>query len=150
MGLFDIFKGANKKVQRELRKFESNDVLDAFIGASMLMSVAESKSAPTQDSIDSIRRRVKVNPSTSHFDTSETNEIINKYNGLFVDGGYNQARLNIIRSLHKVRDNVTFAEDVMAAVVSEAEADGNISDPEVEMLELIGREINQNPADFIG
>lgn len=150
MGFFNMFKGAGKKVQREIRKFESNDVLDSFIGASLLMSVAETKGAPTAEAVDVIKRRVKVNPSTSHFDTSDVNEIINKYVGLFTDGGYNSARLNIIRSLHNIRDNIEQSEDVLSAVISEAERDGTISEPEVEMLELIGQELNLNPANYIG
>jgi len=149
MGLFSMFKSATKKFQREVRKFESSEVLDAFIGASMLMSVAETKTTPPQDAIDVIKTRIKANPSTAHFDNTEVNEICSKYVSLFANG-YSSARLNITRALHSVRDNAQFAEDVMAAVVSEAERDGNISDAEVEMLEYIGAELSLNPADFIG
>ena len=144
MGLWSAFSKATGinigSARKELKKFESQDLLEAFVGATMLMR-AIGKTRPDEEALADIRKVIFANPSTSHFDPSDVNDIVNKFNKMF-DAGARTAKFNILKELKDVRNNADEAADVINAVVQEAERDGNISDEELNLLKEIADAVN--------
>lgn len=150
MGLWNAFKKATGinvgGARRELKKFEHKDLLEAFTGATMLMR-SIGKTRPDEEALADIRKVIFANPSTSHFDPSDVNDIVNKFNKMF-DAGARTAKFNILKELKDIRSNADESNDVVNAVIQEAERDGNISDEELSLLKEIADAVNVDLASF--
>ena len=149
MGFFDIFKSTSSKFKKEVQRFSSMDTLEAFIGANLLMCVAETKTAPTKENISDVSTRVKATPCVQQYKHSDIDEIIQKYTSMFKNAGYGTAKLEVQRILEVISEERRDAENVIKAVISEAERDGNISPNEEQMLEWIGDQLRLDPANYI-
>jgi tellurite resistance protein TerB len=149
MGFFDDVKSfANKtraSAEAEISKFKNKDVLDAIVGASVMIAAADGR-------IDASEKQkllgiLKNSALTKAYSTDQVIAKFTEHADRFefdADIGRSEA----LRIISKQKSSVDVAKSIVRAAVMIAGADGNFDDDERKVVSQIIRELGLNEGDF--
>lgn len=128
----------------ELKKLENRDLMQAIVGACILIAGADGDLEASE--LDTIEKAIRSNPSLSHFGPEITTVM-----GQFKDqlaAGFRLAKVKIMREIGDIKSNAQDAEEVFVNAITIAEADGEIEPAELTVLAEIGRVLGLRLQDF--
>jgi len=123
----------------------NKDQLEALVGISVLMAHADGE--VTDDELESMEKMLLANPKLAGQQQAIHKEIA-RFEKLF-EAGQRMGQMHAFRELADVEMNPDDAEEVMVTALTIAEADGNIDDNEMKILEKVAKSMGQNLKDFI-
>lgn len=128
----------------ELKKVENRDLMQAIIGASILVAGADGELETSE--LDTIEKAIRSNPSLAHFGPEITSTMGNFKEQL--QAGFRLAKVKIMREIADIKNNPADAEEVFVNAITIAEADGEIGPAEMVVLQEIGRMLNLRLQDY--
>lgn len=138
--MFGIFTKKAKRAAIKLNKLEHAPLAKAIVAAGIL--VANADDDISDDELQSLRNVIANNETLAPF-VPETNDWISEYIDL-IQGSKRTGKLEVMRVVEAVRTDRKAAENVMAAVLDIAEANGDISKEEMAVLEQIASTLGIN------
>lgn len=131
-------------VKAEIKKLENRDLMQAIVGACILIAGADGDLEASE--LDTIEKAIRSNPALSHFGPEITTTM-----GQFKDqlaAGFRLAKVKIMREIADIKNNPADAEEVFVNAITIAEADGEIEPAELAVLTEIGRNLGLRLQDF--
>lgn len=138
------FKKKFGKAKAEIAKVENRDLMQAIIGASILVAGADGELEPSE--MKTLEKSISSNPALAHFGPE-----IAKTMGQFdeqLQAGFRIAKMKIMREIADIKDNPSDAEEVFVNALTIAEADGEIEPAELAVLTEIGKVLGIRLQDF--
>lgn len=126
------------------KKFENRDLMEALVGGKILMMYCDGKVEDSE--LTSLEAQLQANPSLEHFGP-EINATINKFSQMF-DSGFRMGKLKVMREIADVKSSQLEKEEVFVAMITMAEADGDIDAKELDVLKEVGRTLGLNLKDY--
>lgn len=142
--MFGLFKKQAGAAKAELKKVENRDLMQAIVGAMVLIAYADGECEKSE--LDKIERLIRANENLSHFGGEITQTM-----GRFVeymDAGPRVGTIKIMREVTDIKNNAKDAEEVFVNAITIAEADGEIEPAELKVLSNLGRELGLRVQDY--
>lgn len=141
MGFFSR-KASNAKAA--VKKLENRDLMQAIVGGCLLVAAADGEISKNESA--QVDLQIRANKNLEHFGSEITSQV-----NLFTEqlqSGFRLGRMNIMREIAEIKNNPLDAEEVFVNMLTVAEGDGNISEPELKVLVEIGNLLGLRPKDF--
>lgn len=141
MGFFSR-KASNAKAA--VKKLENRDLMQAIVGGCLLVAAADGEISKNESA--QVDLQIRANKNLEHFGQEITATV-----NLFTEqlqAGFRLGRMNIMREIAEIKNNPLDAEEVFVNMLTVAEGDGNISEPELKVLVEIGNLLGLRPKDF--
>lgn len=141
MGFFSR-KASNAKAA--VKKLENRDLMQAIVGGCLLVAAADGEISKNESA--QVDLQIRANKNLEHFGSEITSQV-----NLFTEqlqAGFRLGRMNIMREIAEIKNNPLDAEEVFVNMLTVAEGDGNISEPELKVLVEIGNLLGLRPKDF--
>jgi len=132
------------KAKVELKKVENRQLMEAIVGACILVAAADGEISKSE--LEKIDQLIRSNKNLEHFGAEITVTL-----GRFTEqlnAGFRVGRMNIMREIGDIKDNPLDAEEVFVNMLTIAEADGEIEAGELKVLGEVGRLLGLRLADF--
>lgn len=142
--MFGLFKKQAGAAKVELKKVENRDLMQAIVGAMVLIAYADGECEKSE--LDKIERLIRANENLAHFGGEITQTM-----GRFVeymDAGPRVGTIKIMREIADIKNNAKDAEEVFVNAITIAEADGEIEPAELKVLSNLGRELGLRVQDY--
>lgn len=139
-----IFGKKVNNAKAELKKVENRDLMQAIVGACVLIAGADGELETAE--LDTIEKAIRSNPSLAHFGPEITTTM-----GQFKDqlaAGFRLAKVKIMREIADIKNNQQDAEEVFVNAITIAESDGEIEPAELAVLAEIGRNLGLRLQDY--
>lgn len=137
--------GAMNSVSAELKKYQNKDVLDAMVGASVMVAAADGNIDASEKT--KLLGYLKVSELTKVYPTDQVIDVFQKHSERF-DFGVDIGKAEALRIIGRHRSNPDVARTIMRTVIMIANADGNFDANEKRVIQEIAKELGQNAADF--
>jgi len=128
----------------ELKKVENRDLMQAIVGAMVLLAYADGECEKSE--LDKIERMIRANDNLKHFGP-EITETMNRFVEL-MDAGPRLGKVKIMKEIRDIKSNASEAEEVFVNAITIAEADGEIEPDEIKVLTELGRELGLRLQDY--
>lgn len=141
MGFFSR-KAGNAKAA--VKKLENRDLMQAIVGGCLLVAAADGEISKNESA--QVDLQIRANKNLEHFGSEITSQV-----NLFTEqlqAGFRLGRMNIMREIAEIKNNPMDAEEVFVNMLTVAEGDGSISEPELKVLVEIGNLLGLRPKDF--
>lgn len=132
------------EARQNLKKLENKDLMEATIGAALLVSAADGKIE--DEEIVKLQEIVEALPSMSHFG-SEIGSTIDRFTRQ-LKAGFILGKVQIMREIADCKHSDQEAEDVLVTAITIASADGEIEPQEAEIIKEVARKLGLNPANY--
>lgn len=142
--MFGLFKKKAGAVKVEMKKVENRDLMEAIVGAMVLIAYADGDCE--KEELDKIERLIRANENLAHFG-SEITQIMGRFVE-YMDAGPRLGTIKIMREITDIKSNAKDAEEVFVSAITIAEADGEIEPSELKVLANLGRELGLRVQDF--
>ncbi|WP_421179286.1 tellurite resistance TerB family protein [Aeromonas enteropelogenes] len=146
--MFGIGKMFGKKAaaaRGELKKLENRDLMEAVVGACLLTAFADGECEESE--LKTIESLLRTSKALEGFG-SEITDTMNRFTER-LRAGYRVARLEILREIGDVKGNRQEAEDVLVAMLTIAESDGEIEPAEQKVLDEVATALGLRLADYV-
>lgn len=140
-----MFGKKASEAREQLKKLENRDLMEAMVGGTLLVAFADGECEDAElKKIDELLRSSK---SLEGFG-SEVTATFNRYVER-LKAGYRVGRLEILREIDDVKGDQREKEDVLVAMLTVAEADGEIEDAERKELENVAQRLGLRLEDYL-
>lgn len=134
--------GLKNKVQGLMnlgRKMENKDLMEAVVGASILVASADGNISDQETTM--AQNILRNHDKLRHFG-GEIDATAQRYAALVQSSG-RMGKIQIMREIEQIRgrNNGQDAEDVFVTAISIAEADGKVEEKELQVLREIGQKL---------
>lgn len=119
----------------EAKKFGNRDLMEAYVGGCVAVMYADGE--VTDDELKNLENQIAANASMDGFG-NEINQTIGKFSQMF-DAGPRMGMLKVMREIADVKASKEEAEEVFVAMITTAEADGEIDDKELDVLKKVAQ-----------
>lgn len=141
MGFFSKkFGGAKASV----KKLENRDLMQAIVGGCLLVAAADGEISKNESA--QVDLQIRANKNLEHFGSEITTTV-----NLFTEqlqAGFRLGKMNIMREIADIKNSPMDAEEVFVNMLTVAEGDGDISEPEQKVLVEIGTLLGLRLKDF--
>lgn len=144
--MFGMFKSKAREARATMAKLENKDLMEAIVAASVLVAAADGDLEASE--LDKVDKLLKTNKQLNHFG-AEITSTLNGFKEQFTEGGFRIIRQNAFRELEDIKHNPRDAETVVNIILTVAEADGEIEDAEMKVLEDIAGRLGVRIKDFL-
>lgn len=144
--MFGMFKSKAREARATMAKLENKDLMEAIVAASVLVAAADGDLEASE--LDKIDKLLKTNKQLNHFG-SEITATLNSFKEQFTEGGFRIIRQNAHRELEDIKHNPRDAETVVNIILTVAEADGEIEEAEMKVLEDIASRLGLRIKDYL-
>lgn len=127
-----------------VKKLENRDLMQAIVGGCLLVAAADGEISKNESA--QVDLQIRANKNLEHFGSEITGQV-----NLFTEqlqAGFRLGRMNIMREIAEIKNNPMDAEEVFVNMLTVAEGDGSISEPELKVLVEIGNLLGLRPKDF--
>ena len=127
-----------------VKKLENKDLMQAIVGGCLLVAAADGEISKNESA--QVDLQIRANKNLEHFGSEITSQV-----NLFTEqlqAGFRLGRMNIMREIAEIKNNPMDAEEVFVNMLTVAEGDGSISEPELKVLVEIGNLLGLRPKDF--
>lgn len=127
-----------------IKKLENKDLMQAIVGGCLLVAAADGEISKNESA--QVDLQIRANKNLEHFGSEITSQV-----NLFTEqlqAGFRLGRMNIMREIAEIKNNPMDAEEVFVNMLTVAEGDGSISEPELKVLVEIGNLLGLRPKDF--
>lgn len=145
-GLGKRLFGKGREARAAMAKLENRDLLQAVVYGCFYVASADGELE--QAELEKIERLLRNEPKLQGFGT-ELSGLIDKAKADFTEGGVRIIRMNAERELADLAHNQADAETVINFMLTIAEADGEIEDTEVQVLERAAGKMNLRLKDYL-
>lgn len=138
------FKKKLFSAKTSLKKLENKDLMQAIVGGCLLVAAADGEISKNESA--QVDLQIRANKNLEHFGSEITGQV-----NLFTEqlqAGFRLGRMNIMREIAEIKNNPMDAEEVFVNMLTVAEGDGSISEPELKVLVEIGNLLGLRPKDF--
>lgn len=138
------FKKKLFSAKTSLKKLENKDLMQAIVGGCLLVAAADGEISKNESA--QVDLQIRANKNLEHFGSEITSQV-----NLFTEqlqAGFRLGRMNIMREIAEIKNNPMDAEEVFVNMLTVAEGDGSISEPELKVLVEIGNLLGLRPKDF--
>lgn len=132
------------EARNNLKKLENKDLMEATIGAALLVTAADGKIE--DEEIVKLHEIVEAMPSMSHFG-SEIGSTIDRFTRQ-LKAGFVLGKVQIMREIADCKHSDQEAEDVLVTAITIASADGELEPQEAEIIKEVARKLGLNPANY--
>lgn len=129
----------------ELKKIENRDLMEAMVGGCLLVAFADGDCEDSE--IKKIDELLRSNKSLEGFG-SEVSSTLSRYSER-LKAGYRVGRLEILREIDDVKSDQREKEDVLVAMITVAEANGEIKEVERKELDAVAQRLGLRIEDYI-
>lgn len=144
-GLAKKFFGKNTAEARQnLKKLENKDLMEATIGAALLVAAADGKIE--DEEVVKLQEIVEALPSMAHFG-SEIGATVDRFTRQ-LKAGFVLGKVQIMREIADCKHSDQEAEDVLVTAITIASADGEVEPQEAEIIKEVARKLGLNPANY--
>lgn len=140
-----LFGKKVKNAKVELKKLENRDLMEAVVGGCLLVAAADGEIE--QSEIQKLDQLLRSNSNLQHFG-AEITATINRFTEQ-LNAGFRVGRLNIMREIADIQGNPEDKETVFVNMLTIAEADGEIEEAEMKVLEEVGRVLGLRVQDYL-
>lgn len=144
MGLFSKFRKKGAEAAVEIKKFEKRDLMEALVGASLLVAAADGDI--DDDELLKLDKQLQANPCMSAFGP-EIGKEVNRFTAM-LEAGFRTGKAKILREIKDIATNKEEAEDVFLAAIEMAESDGEVDADEKKILSEIGKILGLSLRDY--
>ena len=141
MGWLDKLRNKGKAAASRI---ENKDLMEAIVGGCLLIAAADGEIEPEE--IENLNKQIAANPSLAHFG-SDITAAMRRFDGM-LDAGYRIGKVNILREIEDVKSNPKEAEDVLMAMLTVAESDGEIEPEELTVLKEVATRLGLRLSDY--
>lgn len=134
--MFGFLKKKRKEAVAAIGKIENRDLMEAIVGASVLVAFADGDCSA--DELNKLSNIVENNPNLKHFG-SEIGKTIDSYAAQY-ESSARMAKLNLMKEVTDVSASEDEKQQVLIIAIDIAEADGQIDDDERAVLDMIAKE----------
>lgn len=130
--------------KRAVKKLENRDLMQAIVGGCLLVAAADGEISKNEAA--QIDIQIRANKNLEHFGQEITATV-----NLFTEqlqAGFRLGRMNIMREIADIKNNLLDAEEVFVNMITVAEGDGSISPEELKVLAEVGVQLGLRPKDF--
>lgn len=142
--MFGLFKKKAGEVKVELKKVENRDLMEAIVGAMILIAYADGECEKSE--LEKIERLIRANENLAHFG-SEITQVMGRFVE-YMEAGPRLGTIKIMREVGDIKSNPRDAEEVFVLTITIAEADGEIEPAEMKVLANLGRELGLRVQDY--
>jgi len=129
----------------EIKKFENRDLMEATVGGCLLVAFADGECEDAElKTIESLLRTNKALEGFGH----ELTDTVNRFTER-LKAGYRVARVEILREIEEIKGDQREKEDVLIAMLTVAEADGEIEEAERKELDVVAQRLGMRLDDFL-
>ncbi|MBY0419370.1 MAG: TerB family tellurite resistance protein [Pararheinheimera sp.] len=132
-------------VREEMKKMENRDLMQAAVGAALLVAYADGECEDSE--VSKLQEVIASLPALSSFGP-ELGQTVDRYNQQ-LKTSFILGRTQIMREIADVKNNQQEAEDVLIVAITIAAADGEVEPKEQEVLKQIGRQLGLNPDNYV-
>lgn len=132
------------EARNNLKKLENKDLMEATIGAALLVAAADGKIE--DEEVVKLQEIVEALPSMSHFG-SEIGATVDRFTRQ-LKAGFVLGKVQIMREIADCKHSDQEAEDVLVTAITIASADGEVEPQEAEIIKEIARKLGLNPANY--
>ena len=129
----------------EIKKFENRDLMEAMVGGCALMAFADGECE--QEEIKKIDELLRTSKALEGFG-AEISTTLNRFCERLT-ASYRAGRIEILREIEEVKSDQREKEDVLIAMLTVAEADGEIEESERKELDVVAQRLGMRLDDFL-
>lgn len=137
-GIKKLFKRTTNEAAATLAKLENKDMMEAVVAGSILLIFADGN--PEESEFQALKALINANEKLSHFGV-EIDNTIDRFQRLMLAGA-NLGRIKVMQEIKDCKYDGDDAIEIFAVLLDVAQADGEVSEPEVAVLKAVGRELN--------
>lgn len=141
-----LFGKKGREARQAMAKIENRDLMQAAVYGVFYVASADGEIEASE--VDKIERLLKNSDKLSHFGT-ELNAIIDKAKADFNEGGARIIRMNAERELADLASAPSDGEIVLNFMLTVAEADGEIEDAEMTVLDRAANKMGLRLKDYL-
>lgn len=141
-----LFGKKGREARQAMAKIENRDLMQAAVYGVFYVASADGEIEASE--VDKIERLLKNSDKLAHFGT-ELNAVIDKAKADFNEGGARIIRMNAERELGDLQSAPADGETVLNFMLTVAEADGEIEDAEMAVLERAASKMGLRLKDFL-
>jgi len=134
-----------KAAKAEVKKFENRDLMEAMVGGCALVAFADGSC--TEEELKKLEAVLAGTKALEGFGTEVQTTLMNFTNRLRT--AYRSGRLEIMREIADVKNDQREKEDVLVAMITIAEADGDIGEAEMKVLTEVARALGLNIEQYL-
>lgn len=142
LGKFFGKKAAAAKA--ELKKLENRDLMEAVVGGCLLVAYADGELEDSE--LINLEAQIAANPALEGFG-GEINTVMSKFTQMF-EAGPRIGQMKVLREIADIKTSPQEAEEVFVAMLTIAEADGEVEPEEVAVLKKVGQTLGINLRDY--
>jgi tellurite resistance protein TerB len=144
LGLGKLFGKKTGEAKAQLNKLQNKDLMEATIGAALLVSAADGKIE--DEELLKLQEIIEALPTMSHFG-SEIGQTIDRLSKL-LKAGFVMGKVQIMREIADCKHSEQEAEDVLVTAITIASADGEVEPQEAEIIKEVAKKLGLNPANY--
>lgn len=144
--LSNLIGKKGREARASMAKLENKDLLEAVVAGSILVAAGDGELEDSE--INKLERIIKTNDKFAHFG-SEITQMIGKFSAQFKEGGIRIVRQAAMKELNDIKHNPDDVATVMNSIITVAEADGEIEEGEVAVLNKIAETLGVRVADYM-
>ncbi|HHQ4624425.1 TPA: tellurite resistance TerB family protein [Aeromonas veronii] len=129
----------------EIKKFENRDLMEAMVGGCALVAFADGECE--QEEIKKIDELLRTSKALEGFG-AEISTTLNRFCERLT-ASYRAGRIEILREIEEVKSDQREKEDVLIAMLTVAEADGEIEESERKELDVVAQRLGMRLDDFL-
>ena len=129
----------------EIRKFENRDLMEAMVGGCALVAFADGECE--QEEVKKIDELLRTSKALEGFG-AEISTTLNRFCERLT-ASYRAGRIEILREIEEVKSDQREKEDVLIAMLTVAEADGEIEESERKELDVVAQRLGMRLDDFL-
>ena len=129
----------------EIKKFENRDLMEAMVGGCALVAFADGECE--QEEIKKIDELLRTSKALEGFG-AEISTTLNRFCERLT-ASYRAGRIEILREIEEVKSDQREKEDVLIAMLTVAEADGEIEESERKELDVVAQRLAMRLDDFL-
>lgn len=144
--MFGMFSRKAKEAQKEFKKMENRDTMQACVGVAFLVAYADGELEDSELKV--LEGIISSHPAFQGFGP-ELGQTMNKFEKMFEDAGVRMGRRQVEREIKDIGADEQALQDVFDVALSIAEADGEIEPEEVKELERLAKLFGVDLKDFM-
>lgn len=129
----------------EIKKFENRDLMEAMVGGCALIAFADGECE--QEEIKKIDELLRTSKALEGFG-AEISTTLNRFCERLT-ASYRAGRIEILREIEEIKGDQKEKEDVLIAMLTVAEADGEIEESERKELDVVAQRLGMRLDDYL-
>ncbi len=129
----------------EIKKFENRDLMEAMVGGCALVAFADGECE--QEEVKKIDELLRTSKALEGFG-AEITTTLNRFCERLT-ASYRAGRIEILREIEEIKGDQREKEDVLIAMLTVAEAGGEIEEAERKELDVVAQRLGMRLDDFL-